>query len=166
MSDDTDLITPKEAADLARVSRSTINNALKSKSLFGQQDNRLRWKIKRPDVLAWANRYHADKPTDASAKTAPKLTHATRIQEAPDTALIAERAELRATVKGLQAKLEASEALTRRLEQDVSTWQRELETTRQDAKERITALEEERRDLMNRLVEASKPRGLFGFLRR
>jgi excisionase family DNA binding protein len=54
-------LTPQQAADKARVSRGTIMNAIKDKSLFATRDNQNHWKIDTDNLAEWvANRSVTD----------------------------------------------------------------------------------------------------------
>jgi excisionase family DNA binding protein len=46
-------LTPQQAAHNARVSRGTIMNAIKEKSLFATRDNQNHWKINNDDLSKW-----------------------------------------------------------------------------------------------------------------
>jgi excisionase family DNA binding protein len=46
-------LSPEQAAKVAKVSRGTINNAVRSGALQAQRDNRNRWRIKEEDLRAW-----------------------------------------------------------------------------------------------------------------
>ena len=46
-------LTPQQAADKARVSRGTVMNAIKEKSLFATRDNQNHWKIDADKLSEW-----------------------------------------------------------------------------------------------------------------
>lgn len=59
-------LSPEQAAKVAKVSRGTINNAIRSGALPAQRDNRNRWRIRDEDLRAWMDGRPAptDKMTD------------------------------------------------------------------------------------------------------
>lgn len=46
-------LSPEKAANIAKVSRGTINNAIHSGALKAQRDNRNRWIIREEDLRDW-----------------------------------------------------------------------------------------------------------------
>jgi excisionase family DNA binding protein len=68
-------LTPQQAADKASVSRGTIMNAIKDKTLIALRDNRNRWQIN-PDNLSKWMAYRSDnisdKPDNYDSKLVPQ----------------------------------------------------------------------------------------------
>lgn len=104
----TEHLTPQQAADLAKVSRTTIMQALKSNELKGVQGNNGRWKITKEAIEDWLSLRPAT------------LSHR---QKEPETDsfssdLIAARVEiakLTAEKEGLEARLSDTQAERDRL---------------------------------------------------
>lgn len=102
-------MTPKQAADRAKVSRGTIMNAIKDGNLIAFRDNRNHWQI-HPDKLSEWMAGRGDNDTDKSVK--------------PDTQTVDENS-LRIAV--LEVELKAKEQRISDLEQDRDSWKEQAQ---------------------------------------
>lgn len=134
-------LSPNQAAKRASVSRGTIMTAIKANELKAQRDNHGHWQVDTQDLLRWMverQEKHPEKQLEVSDSPVTE-------QWDNDAELQITNAELRATVKGLEAQLEAACQ-----ERDRILAERERDQERAD--ERIAKLDAERREMIDRLT--------------
>ncbi|WP_423831457.1 helix-turn-helix domain-containing protein [Sulfitobacter pontiacus] len=117
-------LTPAKAAQVKRVSRSTISRALKSGELRGIRDNIGHWRIDPDDLEQWSNTVHAQ----------PSVHTAHRDSEPPPSAVLAME-----KMKAALERLEAAEHRATVAEQRAETAEKDRDYWRDHAKE-LTAV--------------------------
>jgi len=100
-------MSPAQAAQLAKVSRSTVSRALKAGELRGFRDNRGHWRIEPDDLEQWSNSVQEQVPAHNEQ---PKIDHYTALALATARADIAEH------------RIEAAEQRAEAAERDRDEW--------------------------------------------
>lgn len=113
------MLSPAAAAKVAGVSRSAIMRAISSAELHARRDNRNRWQIDATDLDTWsANRPVQDRSVSNTAQVNVRTLGETDQNMFEQLSEIkAELAAAQAEIRGLEARLEDTQAERNRLAQ-------------------------------------------------
>jgi excisionase family DNA binding protein len=113
-------MTPKEAAEVAKVSRKTIMNNIQSLSLPATRNNSNRWVIQKEDLEDWLQKRvgkQAESPSETISETSREV---------------------------LEAKLEAAHQRQVDLQDQIAALEEDRDQWKQMLQQRITDIEEDR----------------------
>ena len=111
MGQDRSTLSPREAARIAKVGKSTIMRAIEAAQLEGRRDNRNQWRIERTALDRWTmNRPSPDRDSPVGRTGANRSTLADDLDAA------------RLTIAQMEARLEERAALVRAAEADRDRW--------------------------------------------
>ena len=122
MGQDRSTLSPREAARIANVGKSTIMRAIESTQLEARRDNRNQWRIERSALDRWTmNRPgpNRDSPTDRTKADRDSPMDRT---EADWSTLADDLDKARLTIAQMEARLEERAALVRAAEADRDRW--------------------------------------------
>ena len=122
MGQDRSTLSPREAARIAKVGKSTIMRAIEAKQLEARRDNRNQWRIERSALDRWTmNRPgpNRDNPTDRVKADRDSPLGRTG---ADWSTLADDLDKARLTIAQMEARLEERAALVRAAEADRDRW--------------------------------------------
>lgn len=122
MGQDRSTLSPREAARIAKVGKSTIMRAIEATHLEARRDNRNQWRIERTALDRWTmDRTGSDResPTD---RTKSDRDSATGRTEADWSTLTNDLDRARLTIAQMEVRIEERAALVRVAEADRDRW--------------------------------------------
>lgn len=122
MGQDRSTLSPREAARIAKVGKSTIMRAIEATHLEARRDNRNQWRIERSALDRWTmDRPGPDRDSPADRPKADRDSPMDRTG-ADWSTLAADLETARLTIAQMEARLEERAALVRAAEADRDRW--------------------------------------------
>lgn len=119
---DRSTLSPREAAHIAKVGKSTIMRAIEATQLEARRDNRNQWRIERSALDRWTmDRPGADRDSPTDRTKADRDSPMDRT-EADWSTLADDLDKARLTIAQMEARLEERTALVRATEADRDRW--------------------------------------------
>lgn len=119
---DRSTLSPREAARIAKVGKSTIMRAIEATQLEARRDNRNQWRIERTALDRWTmDRPGSDRDSPTDRTKADRDSPMDRTREDWST-LVDELDTARLTIAQMEARLEERTALVHAAEADRDRW--------------------------------------------
>lgn len=122
MGQDRSTLSPREAARIAKVGKSTIMRAIEATQLEARRDNRNQWRIERTALDRWTMDRTGSDRDSRTDRTKPDRDSPMGRPGADWSTLAEDLAAARLTIAQMEARLEERAALVRAAEADRDRW--------------------------------------------